>query len=802
MNATIESFSGVDLKTESTELPSAPSMPLRRAEGALLTPVGALSRTPPYERPWGLTNLRSYMGTLGLVATDNGVCILARNEGIMFLLFYDCFNQQSLGSIYAGKDPESTYTGPLTLTAGGAELQVLWKGLACQYRWTGKKLGTEVAMGNGFDPNLVLETSSPVTIRPQNDQMRPLMPIVAMLDPEEGPAQNATVQAGNVLFTALEPGFQPEYDPPYRRDYGNYVKLSVVQSGYSYFTSSLSGTGTAIDPFIYTVLCPMTLPTEDELVNFITKDPSAQGVMSASLTGAAATVILFPPAALTGGVAQFLPTDVFAGPYAAACLTYCKKGAQASTFAETMPSQIATCQLSDGGRLSVTINQDTAGYVARYDTIRIYVADMSLKTFGLAANYYTSFLFALEVPNAPGTYSISPAMLQPGTILSVEGRTVPPCSMFEVYNGRLHMSGNPDFPLRRWFTRATTITDLVPEGTGIFDYIDHPATVVGDAVVALGLYRGEGVAFCKQKAYPFDTTGTTQRYSLLSGPINNRTTAVWSNGAQYYLARDFNIYTLTQPVTDAKSEQPDFNLPAPQIGNYLQQYVDLTDTHFAHSVVDTLNKSWWIWLRNVAGGMSAFVLNFETNQLTGPFDYPQLMCAEFLEDGDTRMVGMDVAGNLFFMDVKALSSIGEPFANTTGITLHNAADMPDSPLDGFGIASLNLTGTTQYVRRANIIRIQSPWLNFADAVGRKAFYSVSWQVIQNSAGLVWVACFNETGQSVVRYYGDVFGRKLPPRVALRIKGNLLQFLMIVLVGDDLPFAIRNVTIGYEPMGDI
>jgi hypothetical protein len=218
--------------------------------------------------------------------------------------------------------------------------------------------------------------------------------------------------------------------------------------------------------------------------------------------------------------------------------------------------------------------------------------------------------------------------------------------------------------------------------------------------------------------------------------------------------------------------------------------------------VDTLNKSWWIWLRNLAGGMSAFVLNFETNQLTGPFDYPQLMCAEFLEDGDTRMVGMDIAGNLFFMDVKALTSIGEPFANSTGITLHNAADMPDSPLDGFGIASLNLTGTTQYVRRANIIRIQSPWLNFADAVGRKAFYSVSWQVIQNSAGLVWIACFNETGQSVVRYYGDVFGRKLPPRVMLRIKGNLLQFLIIVLVGDDLPFAIRNVTIGYEPMGDI
>ena len=173
------------------------------------------------------------------------MCLLARNEGILVLLFFDCTNLQSLGSIYAGIDPESDFTGALTLTAPDPELQVLWRGLACQYRWSGRRSGTVVIMGNGFDPNLVLETSSPVTIRPLNDQMRPLAPIVAMVDPAEVAHRDATVQAGNVLFTALEPQFNPEFDPPYRRDLGNYVKVSVVQSGYSYFSSSLSGTGDA-----------------------------------------------------------------------------------------------------------------------------------------------------------------------------------------------------------------------------------------------------------------------------------------------------------------------------------------------------------------------------------------------------------------------------------------------------------------------------------------------------------------------------------------------------------------------------
>jgi hypothetical protein len=396
-------------------------------------------------------------------------------------------------------------------------------------------------------------------------------------------------------------------------------------------------------------------------------------------------------------------------------------------------------------------------------------------------------------------------MMQAGTPnatpVSIEARSAPPCDMFVFDEGRLLMSGNPDFPMRRWFTKAASRTQPLPEGIGIFDYDDVAATVVGDAIVALGSYRGQSVTFTKHAAYPSDdSTGVTKRYAISTGALNSRMTKTWTNGAQYYIGRDGNIYTLTQPVTDARSDVPDFNLPAPQIGNYLQQYVDLTDTHFAHSLVDTLNKNWWLWLRNQQGGMSGFVLDFETNQLTGPFDYPQFMCAEFLEDGDTRMVGMDLAGNVFFMDVKALTSIGEPFNNNTALTLHAPTDAVDATLDGFGVAALNIGGARKYVRRANVMRLQSPWLNFGNPAMQNALLSFSWQCIQGSSGLVWIVAFNDQGKRVVRYYGDVFGRNLGPRVALRMTGNFLQFMVIVLVGDDLPFAMRNVTMEVENMG--
>jgi hypothetical protein len=751
---------------------------------------------------WQLNNLRNYMTSLAITPNDKTVCILARNEGIMLLLFYDCVNQQSLSSIYAGPDPQASPAIPLTLTAGGAVLQVLWRGLGTQRRWTGIRSGSIVIMGNGYDPNMALETTAPLTFRPLNDQMRPLIPYVAMADASASNAQDATIQAGHVLFTALEVGFQPtDADPPYRRDYGNYVQVSVVQSGYSYFSSQLNGEGTLISPYIYTVLCPMTLPTEDQLCNFIQHDPNSQGVVSAQVIGTPGIVTLFPPASLSGGVAQFADADVFAGPFAAAAVTYCKKGTQPGTFSETMPSPIQTCQMSGSGRLTVTINQDTAGYISRYDTIRIYVADMAQAAFGLAPNYYASFLFALEVPNGPGTYVISPSMLQTVTPLNIEVRSAPPCSMFVFDAGRLIMSGNSDFPMRVWFTKASSRTQLVPEGIGIFDYLDFPATVVGDAIVALGSYRGQSVAYSKHSAYPYDSTGTTKRFAISTGAINSRMVKTWTNGAQYYIGRDYNIYTLTQPVTDARSDVPDFNLPAPQIGNYLQQYCDTSDTHFAHSVVDTLNKNWWFWLRNTSGAMIGFVYNFESTQLTGPFSYPQFMCAEFLEDGDTRMVGMDIAGNIFFMDVKSLTTIGEPFTNTASITLHSSTDPADLTLDGFGIGLVAIGGVTKYVRRANLIRIQSPWLNYGNPAMQNGFLSFSWQCIQGSSGLMWIVAKNDKNQTVVRYFGDV-ANKPAGRVNLRMTGNFLQFMILVMVGDDLPFALRNVTAEVETLGSI
>lgn len=753
-----------------------------------------------------MPNLKNYAASLGLTTASGTCVILIQNEGRMVLAFYDFTTLQSCGLIRLGDDPTNPIQALPTLTAPNPTMTVLWTGLAIQTKWSGAQSGDFAFMGNGVDDNLVFQIST-MTIATEADQVRPLAPTISFVDAEQQAPADAFLQAQGVYFQALEPFFVTYQDyntpgAPYVRARGNFVQVSVVQSNLAYFESSQSGYGTASNPFLYTVFCPNPMPTEQELVNFIIRDPHAQGLITATLTATTTVApVLFPATYLTGGVTQFNPTDVFAGPFAGVLLTYFKKGAAEGTGAETMPGPVVSTQLFDNGRIAVTVIPDTLSPIgSSYDTVRIYVADMAAKTFGFSPESYGAFFFALEVPNAAGTYVIAPSMLSTTKVVSIESRPPPPCSMFVFADNTLLMSGNADRPMRVYNTMFSTKENLVPQGVGIYDYQDYQAGNTDDAIAALGSYRGQAVVYTKYKAYPY-TTGTITRFALAIGAMNSQTVITWTNGAQYYLGRDLTIYTLTQPVTDARSDVPDFNLPFPQITNYLKQYCDPTDTVYPNGVVDSLNKEWWLWLRGTVGNMQAFVINLEQNQVTGPIDFPQFMASLFLDAGDTRVIGMDMAGNLLWMDFAQPFTLSETFNNNSALTLYPATTPVDNTLDGFGICQVYSTPQNEYVQKAQAIRFQTPWMNLNGADSKKGLYSIQFQCVEGSAGIVNITAFNDKGQSVTRTYGDVFNYTNPHKILLGISGSLVQFLMTVIVADDLPFALRSVTFTFEELGE-
>lgn len=743
-----------------------------------------------------MLNLRNVAEDEGLQAADGVVLFLFQNEARMVLAFYDVANEQSLGVFYAGEDNTAAPVSSPTFTDVGYAATVLWTKLAPRRMWRGVMGPGVVIMGNGFDPNLTFECDTQM-IRKMGDGIRPLDPVVAGVDVVDTTPITASLTAGNVTFYALEASFRPiGEESPYKRERGNHVSVSVERVVGTGFSSLALGSGTLASPFIYRLFCPQVEAGEQALVEFVKRDLNAHGLISAQINAASAGISYFPETPLSGGRSALAKDDVFPGPYQAVCLTYVRVLADGTTQ-ETMPSTIATTQRFEKGRVSVTITRDTVSALAAlYGFIRVYVADCADKAFRLYPEDYGAFKLGAEVPNVDGVVTISPSMCASDVTANIEARPPPPCDSFLFAQNRIVLTGNPDFPRRAWFTKEITKDERLPEGVGLFSWRDYPGQVISDRTVALGTYRGEAVIFTKTTAWPlFDSP---RRYNLLAGAVSSGGVITWAGGELLFLGRDGMIYNLTQPASDASATAPDCDLAVPAAEDYVARHADLRDGAAIHSVVDALTKSWWLWLRGVKGNMQAFQLRLDTKQLTGPFDFPQLVASSRVDEGDPRVIGCDLAGNLFVLDLESRTNLQERFSGSAALVLHPGTDSSDASIDGFGAAVINVAGSNRYVKKAHVMRLQTGWLNVGAVESWKGIYAVQFQTIQGSAGFVSIIIFNDRGKSVRRVYGEVFGKQQPHRVLFRLPGSMLQVFVLVVVGDDQPFAIRNLT--FEPDG--
>lgn len=791
---TISAFSGINLSDESTDLPdSGNAVALRVAENIVLRPLGGVSRPPIYRRLWALPNLRQVAVDKALGAADGVVLFLIRNEGRMVLAFYDVANQQSLGVFYAGRDPEAVRFASPTYTIGGYSVDTIWSKLAPRRMWTGIRAAGVVIVGNGWDDNLTFECDT-LTIRKMGDGIRPLVPVVAGVDASDTPPITASVTAGNVTFYALEQGFRPiGQEPPYRRERGTYVSVAVVRQDGASFRSQLDGSGTLAAPYQYTVFAPYLEAGENALVNFIARDGKAHGLVTASMNGTSASIRYFPMTPMAGGRSQFAADDVFAGPYEAVCMTYVRTLAD-GTIQETMPSSVATTQRFEKGRVAVTVTRDTvSSLAAQYQTLRIYVADRAADGFRLYPEDYSSWKLSLEVPNIDGSYVIAPTMLAADVSANIEARPPPPCNSFIFAQNRIVMTGNPDKPRRAWFTKEISREERLPEGVGLFTWRDYPGQVIDDRTMALGSYRGEAVVFTRTTAWPLFQS--TRRYNLLAGAVSSGGVATWAAGELLYLGQDGMIYSLKQPSTDASADAPDCDLALPGVDNYVAQYANLQDRCAVHSFVDPLGKAWWLWVRGVAGNMQAFQIRLDTRQLTGPFDFPQFVASTGLDEGDPRVIGCDLAGNLFVLDLDTRPTLAERFTGSAALVPRAAGDST-AGLEGFGVAELGAL----YFTKAQVMRMQTGWTNLGAPDARKVLLEVQFQVLHGSAGHVSFVVINERGDLKRRVFGEVFGHRQPHRVTVRLPGNFFQLFLLVIVADDQPFTLRSVTFGYDSLG--
>jgi hypothetical protein len=92
--------------------------------------------------------------------------------------------------------------------------------------------------------------------------------------------------------------------------------------------------------------------------------------------------------------------------------------------------------------------------------------------------------------------------------------------------------------------------------------------------------------------------------------------------------------------------------------------------------------------------------------------------------------------------------------------------------------------------------MQTHWLDLGEPNIRKGFYSLEWSTARYSRALVNVFVESDGGASQFIQYGDVYGRERH-KVAFLLSGNAIRVRLTIVVAEDRPFILRDLTIGYE-----
>lgn len=160
---TIRRFTGIRNAVESTD---APRGSMRKAEGMLLTPRGAMVGGPAWALTWDLSGLATTINTALGVADATKVHFVTLTRGAaVFLVAWDRAASRARGLFYVGANESN----PLDATGSvvvAAPSDSLFRNKAAGLRWYGSRINSELRLGNGTDANLVWRGGTLVALGP------------------------------------------------------------------------------------------------------------------------------------------------------------------------------------------------------------------------------------------------------------------------------------------------------------------------------------------------------------------------------------------------------------------------------------------------------------------------------------------------------------------------------------------------------------------------------------------------------------------------------------------------------------
>jgi hypothetical protein len=818
----IQAFSGVHLLEDG---PEAPKNSLAACENLIPRPKGALQRMPVYQRFWNQRDMLTELTSRGLTSADNGVLVEIANEQQTIttraLVGFHMATGKALGIFFIGDTNGNvnmtTGFGDNLTTAGTMTYTVLRTGLAAK-RLYFNRIYREVWIGNGADPNMIYSQTRSPKLRLAGTSLAPDKPLVSKVPTA---AAAPAVQAKRDFVLADATLTLTANDVSFIGTQGHYIQVAIANSGSAAaITSTRTGAGTVGSPFIYTITIGNTVGNSsgDAIKAFVDADYNAQGVLVASLSGAAPlanAAFTASVAALSGGIDEIVSAPFPSGfRCRVACALY-DPGVSGEALAYEGPVGALSPELFSLGTQDMLVTVAAKTSEARFTQQSIWLREYASTAYPVNPDGPFRWHRVAIVPNANGTYRIrgnfEPLQTQEAT--PAEGR-VPPCTMFEFAGNRMWASGNAAQPDRIWLSKGATEAERTPEGCDITSFLDVEGRKEEPSrprVTALRKLEERVQAHTDRSVTLFDANSLRRIVSRSDfGALNPSCLAAWNRPEIPYLGADGVLYTLnnTQYYRSAEATPTAW----PLLRSSVNVPALVADPSLAHVLADATNQLVLIFaptLGTVASFNSGygntaipgcFVVDMETGGMAGPNTVPRFYSSSPTNAADNRHIGITEFGDMLMLDLNNLHSEFFPISGPFTVRAPGYSASPAGFGGGFNRVQFAVplfSANTGYSYDKSAVGVmQTHWLDLGEPNIRKGFYSLEWSTARYSRALVNVFVESDGGASQFIQYGDVYGRERH-KVAFLLSGNAIRVRLTIVVAEDRPFILRDLTIGYE-----
>lgn len=582
------------------------------------------------------------------------------------------------------------------------------------------------------------------------------------------------------------------------------IRVAIQQSAYATsISSTLSGTGTTSNPYLYTIITGSTAlaNSTDAIVTYVTADTRVVGILTASKSAADATSDTgsYGPTFLSGGIGSGT-SDGLTSQTCTVYLRYFDSGTERLGY-EGISSDVSNEIILDEATRSdilVTITPDPAAEGGRFDLIRVY--------FQFGEGTAAVWNLVGEVANTSGSKTLQVGTnTEIGTAMAVDQNRPLPYKDVVSVGGQTWFGGGTDNPDLLYVSKTATDDEIAPEGANaespeLITMARQTSRLKVTALYTddyrLHVHTNNGVILLN----PSDPTADKHIPQVTVGALNPACITDYENSKIFFLGSDLQIYEFSgarygrRNIAASTKDAIEYILDIANIDKIGQQ-PDRVNTW-----VDLRSDIYWYSFPGQDNTLTSFAFDFQNNGVVGQFTYPKVFCVAKMEAERPETVFCDEDGNLFFQDSREQNDSGDELSTSANYTPHAIATPIPAQYAGYGYVD---RGGYRYYQAVQSV-VETGFIDLGKLTQFKQFTGLLFSTVKNSRAFVDIELVNKSGFSVSRTISDLYSTNTQQlrKVMAQLGGEAVKIRFTITAAEQSPWVIRNLSMLYRSVGQL